>query len=100
MYAIKPDGSTYVVQILLAIAAKAEHKSYDLCPNAVHSLLHIIAVTPEGPAEPVVSSADFRMASGVILSKTMGWKLSPGVSLTIASAFTGSGWDACLQEHL
>ena len=39
MYEVRPDGSTYVVQILLAKATRAEQRSLDFWPNAVHNCL-------------------------------------------------------------
>ena len=71
MYAVRTDGSTYVVQIL-AKAAMAEQRSLDFWPSAVHNHLQLIASTPEGPAKPSVCSTKTRMTTAVILLKRMG----------------------------
>ena len=70
MYAVRPDGSSYIVQILLAKAARAEEMSLDFCPNVVHSRHQLIASTPYGLAEPSTCSVETRMTSAVILSTT------------------------------
>ena len=71
----------------------------DFCPNAVHRSLQQRASMREGPADPSVSTADFQMASAVMLSKRTGWKsLSTTSVLKRTSVCGGSGcglWCLC-----
>ena len=74
MKAARPDGSTKVVLIRLAMAAKASHRSLDAPCKAVHMRRHPIASTPEGPAEPLTRRAAERIIPPLIWSKSIGWK--------------------------
>ena len=81
----------YVVEILLAIAARAAHRSLLLCPKAVQSRLQLKASSPEGPTAPWVCRAAARMDSAVMLSKIAGWKLSLSATPKRASGCAGCG---------
>lgn len=59
MLVIRLEGSTEVVQIILANAAIAEHSSLDFFPNVVLMFFQQRASKPEGPAVHSVSKADF-----------------------------------------
>ena len=72
VYACRLDGSTKVVEILLAKAARAEQRLLDFWPNAVQNRLQLIAFTPEGPADPSVWRADVLITSAVMLSQRIG----------------------------
>ena len=61
------------MQIRLEKAAMAEHSSLDFSPNPVHRCLQQRASMPEGPADPSVNRADFRISSAVMVSKRTGW---------------------------
>ena len=75
-----------MVQILLAKAARAEQRSLDFWPNAVHYHLQLIASTTEGPAEPSVCKAEVQMTLAVMLSKRMhGMKVIIGWLITLES---------------
>ena len=56
-------GSTKEQQILLAVQANASQRSDELWANDVQSLLQAEASKTEGPAEPSVLKATFRISS-------------------------------------
>ena len=54
-------GSTKLVEIRLAVAAIASHRSVDVDLKDVHNRFHAAASSPDGPAEPSVLRAVLRI---------------------------------------
>ena len=96
--ACKADGSMYVVDILQATAARAAHRSFDVWPKAVHNLLQLRALSPEGRAAPCVLRGAARITSPVMFSKISGWKSTLVASLQNASRCAGCG-SGCLSSR-
>ena len=80
--AFKPVGCIGDVHIRRATFARELQSSCEAALKEVHILLHAYASTPEGPADPCVCSAAFRMAIASMDSNSTG---SVGMAL-------GSSW--------
>ena len=95
-------GSTYSVHSRRATAARELHSDVDAAWKAVHMRRQPVASIPEGPEEPSVRSAAWRMASPVILSKSTGWNGGTSVapSSTRASAHASAGDCGCLSLRI
>ena len=66
------DGSINSVQKRFAVLARDWHNSDETDLKDVHSLLHLRASSPDGPAAPLVWQAANMMASASRASKTIG----------------------------
>ena len=80
----RPLGSTYSVQILLAIIAMLLQRSDEALEKDVHILCHPEASMPDGLAEPCIRKTVSLVVLLSRLSKIIGWNMAPlGLSSTM-----------------
>ena len=68
--------------------------------RSVHRSLQQRASMREGPADPSVSTADFQMASAVMLSKRTGWKSLSTTSVLKRTSVCGGSGCGCLSLRM